>query len=409
MSVAENTSVVKAVLASEGNRPAADVISTRMSELVKGRNVGSQDDQAAAAEKLFRKAITTGATDPGRVTKGLSPQFAGALNMAVAANPQAQAMNAWVSQLQSQLSSELGKNITLTSPLSSGLVPFDLVAPSRLIYPVYSPLRNKIARTQGQGTSHRAKVISSVSGALPGQLGTPGNRISITEFPNGGSMSNWPNQLPSSGSQSGYDMNIPYKFFGLTEAVSWLAQFAGQGFEDAAGLASLILLQEAMLLEERAIIGATSVALSAPTVSLATVASGSLTLTAWVRVTAVNYYGETAASAVQSKALSGQNLLVTITPTPGALAYNVYVGQGASDPGRTATYFVGTVGAPTSPCRRCPVRATFPRRRTPAPRRPPTTRACCRSSPATRRAPCTPRTSRARTSTRRLATPSRRP
>lgn len=36
--------------------------------------------------------------------------------------------------------------------------------------------------------------------------------------------------------------NRMYRFFGLTEAVSWLAQFAGQGFDDAAGLASLILL-----------------------------------------------------------------------------------------------------------------------------------------------------------------------
>lgn len=35
-----------------------------------------------------------------------------------------------------------------------------------------------------------------------------------------------------------------YKFFGLTESLSWLAQFAGQGFEDISALANLILLQE---------------------------------------------------------------------------------------------------------------------------------------------------------------------
>jgi hypothetical protein len=152
-------------------------------------------------------------------------------------------MNQFVAQLNEQLSAQLGKSITLTSPNSTGLVPVDLVAPTQLIYPVYSPLRNLIPRTQGQGTSHQAKVITAISGALPGQLGTPGNRISIPELPSGGGIAgnNWPNQLPSSGSQTSVNVNIPYRFFGLTEAVSWLAQFAGQGFDDAAGLASLIL------------------------------------------------------------------------------------------------------------------------------------------------------------------------
>ena len=41
--------------------------------------------------------------------------------------------------------------------------------------------------------------------------------------------------------------NVPYRFFGISEQLSWLAQFAGQGFEDIAGLANLIMLQEMML------------------------------------------------------------------------------------------------------------------------------------------------------------------
>ena len=40
---------------------------------------------------------------------------------------------------------------------------------------------------------------------------------------------------------------MPYRFFGISEQLSWLAQFAGQGFEDIAGLANLIMLQEMML------------------------------------------------------------------------------------------------------------------------------------------------------------------
>jgi hypothetical protein len=65
----------------------------------------------------------------------------------------------------------------------------------------------------------------------------------------GGSLSStaWPLNLPPSGSQTEVDLNIPYRFFGLTESLSWLAQFAGQGFEDISALANLILLQEMMM------------------------------------------------------------------------------------------------------------------------------------------------------------------
>lgn len=72
-------------------------------------------------------------------------------------------------------------------------------------------MRNLIPRTKGQGTSHQAKVITSVSGALPGGLATPGNRFSIPELPAGGGIggNNWPNQLPASGTQESITLNIP--------------------------------------------------------------------------------------------------------------------------------------------------------------------------------------------------------
>jgi hypothetical protein len=219
---------------------------------------------------------------------------------------------------------------------------------------VYSPLRNLIPRTQGQGTSHQAKVITSVSGALPGQLATPGNRMSIPELPAGGGIAgnNWPNQLPSSGTQLSDTLNIPYRFFGLTEAVSWLAQFAGQGFDDAAGLASLILLQEMMLLEERAMIGATSVALStpsAPGVTTRLAGTGEIPLTGittnlYVAVTALNYYGETIASSIVTPSSepngTTQVVDVAISPVTGALAYNIYVGTGTATPGNSGMHLM---------------------------------------------------------------------
>lgn len=72
--------------------------------------------------------------------------------------------------------------------------------------------------------------------------------ISIPELvQNGGSFGSWPLNLPPSGSQNFVELSVPYRFFGITEQLSWLSQFAGQGFEDISALANLIMLQEMML------------------------------------------------------------------------------------------------------------------------------------------------------------------
>jgi hypothetical protein len=90
-------------------------------------------------------------------------------------------------------------------------------------------------------------VITGISGSQTGGQGVLD--VSITELvQSGGSFaSNWPLNLPPAGSQSQAFLNVPYRFFGISEQLSWLAQFAGQGFEDIAGLANLVMLQEAML------------------------------------------------------------------------------------------------------------------------------------------------------------------
>ena len=51
---------------------------------------------------------------------------------------------------------------------------------------------------------------------------------------------------------------------GVTEELSWLAQFAGQGFEDISALANLIMLQEMMLGEEYQMICGSSANLATP-------------------------------------------------------------------------------------------------------------------------------------------------
>ena len=276
------------------------------------------------AEKTFMASIRKGLRSPEEVIGGLSPMFGGPLGSLINSNPYYQ-LAKWAQTID--------KGFTLSSPLGSGLVPYDLVAPTLLIYPVFSPLRNRIPRPQGQGKSHQGKVITKVDGSQPAVFGNPSQRISIPELPAGGSLTNWPNQLPGMGSQTAVTVNIPYRFFGLTEAVSWLSQFSGQGFDDIAALASLILLQETMLAEERAIISGTAHALSTPVAPTATAGT-----TAYAFVTALNYYGETVASPGVETAPSET---IGITPVPGALAYNVYMGSTAT---AATAHLVATIG-----------------------------------------------------------------
>lgn len=307
------------------------------------------------AEKAIRKSTKQGLAKPGEVTKGLNPAFASqfGLFLAQGAPGYGSGMQALTQQLQ-QAFADLGKNVTLTSPLSSGFVPFDLVSPSRLIYPVYSPLRNKLPRVPGQGTSRRVKAVTGVSGSQTGASGGAFQRTSISELPNTLSGANWPLNLPASGTQDAVDLNVPYKFFGMSESLSWLAQFSGQGFEDISALANLILLQEMMLNEEAQILSGRTSALGAPgqpTGTARAAAAGEIALSGvstdiYVRVTATTLLGEsvvgTASAAIAVSA--GQVVDVTIPNVAGATGYNVYVSTGASDPGAASSYYMTATG-----------------------------------------------------------------
>ncbi len=339
----------------------------RMPNLVKGRgyafpggNTPENDpekilDMSLRAEKSLRKAVDTSLKNPDAVRKGLNPSFTSQYGAFMANQPGANAVAELAAEVGRVLSAELQRNITVGSPLSSGFVPFDLVAPARLIYPVYSPLRNKIPRVPGQGTSRRTKIMTGISGSSTG--GQANIRISIPELvQTGGTLAanNWPLNLPPSGSQTAYDLNIPYQFFGLTESLSWLAQFAGQGFEDISALANLVLLQEFMLGEELEIIAGTGHAIPAPSsVSLAAVAatsgqtavSGAGTYT-FVGVTNVNFWGETAMTVSAGVALTNGTDVgaVTIGQSGSSLGHNIYVAQNTTTtaPASTAFYKVAS-------------------------------------------------------------------
>jgi hypothetical protein len=98
--------------------------------------------------------------------------------------------------------------------------------------------------------SRRRKIITGVSGSQTGPSGGKFVRLSIPELvqtsgspaiQGSASTVTWPLNLPGTGTQDAVDLIVPYRFWGLSENLSWLAQFSGQGFEDISALANLLL------------------------------------------------------------------------------------------------------------------------------------------------------------------------
>jgi hypothetical protein len=295
--------------------------------LTEGTHSGEILTKATQAAIDVRTATMQGARDADTVMSGLSRDFVQDRHFASIAYQLKQSANV----NKSFTATNLGLNGT-----PYGLVPFDLLAPSRLIYPVYTLFRNKFPRPAGQGASRQVYGLIGVSGSQTGGQGIVD--ISMPELvQSGGSLAStsWPLNLPKTGSQTEYKLNVPYRFFGLSESLSWLAQFEGQGFEDISALANLVLLQEMMLGEEYQLMAGSSQNLpipAAPTISARNAGSNETAITSGtsvkVEVTALNYFGESIASAASSSATitaSTSVVDVTISPVAGAQQYNLYV------------------------------------------------------------------------------------
>jgi len=278
--------------------------------------------RAFRAEQSLRETIRKSMTDPEGVRKNLSPSFIAEYPLfGTNYMPQDQA----IGQLQSQmgeLMAGLGKSFTTGTPVSTGLVPFDLEAPSHLLYWFDTPLRAKLPRLPGRGSSHRTKVITAITGSQT-SASAPITDPTLSEITN---FSSWPNSnLGPSGTQVGVDVNIGYSFLGRNENLSWLAQFAGVGFEDITSLANLILMHEAYFDEEYLNIAGSSHAITAPasvSLTVRTAVTGETAITNgdgthnWVTASACNYYGETAScTAVDAGAITTSQVVdVIITP-----------------------------------------------------------------------------------------------
>jgi len=290
---------------------------------------------------VLNKSLANGVSTPGQTP--VADPVAAMESLAISKSLSAEASASLQSALTAQrlAMQDVQKDITLTSPLSTSFAAFDLEAPSKLLTPRPTPLRNRIPRKKGIGTSHRVKRILGYTGTGTGGVGQTWPGITESTTTTFGSINY---ERGPKITYAADDLILPYNSYSLSDSVSFDANFSGLGYQDLRQLSSTSTLYATMLMEERMMLMARgtasgySGALSAPTFTLASpVASGSQTALAaatyYVNVTADagisgNGFGESILGTEASTAVaSGDVLTITVsTAVVGALGYNIYVG-----------------------------------------------------------------------------------
>lgn len=284
----------------------------------------------------------------GTIQKGLRPDKRAELVARVEdvtkslSADQAAALQADMATLQATWVGDLQKDWTPTSPVGgTGLTAYDLEAPAKRLVPKYTPLRNSTPRVKGHGNARKFKRIDSFTNA-----GIPGGAAAILPFFNsltqttafGPLTLNRPQKIAYTGS----DWSVGYVELGFSDAVSYIAQFQGLGFDNVRQLSQTAALYSHLMGEERAMLyarGAVGNGYSGLVAVPAGVTTGTATTggtvpaaTYSVYVTAANGGGESLPSAVATQVTTGatSTLTVTVGTEPaGALTYNLYIGTTA--------------------------------------------------------------------------------
>jgi hypothetical protein len=259
----------------------------------------------------------------------------------------------------------LEKAATITT--STGLVAYDLEAPSKNLYPVLTPIYNRIPRvtkSSGAGIAANWKTVTAIA---------PGGVSSMAWVPEG--------QRAPRMTITVATASANYVTIGVEDDVTFEAQSAGAGFEDVLATSGMRLLQQGMILSEYAILGGNnSVALGTVGTIISAVAGSSGTLPALtydivcVALTFEGFLaaslaggvkaattvtgmdnatytvngGSSAPSAVKTQAVTlGQILSVSVTAVRGAVGYAWYVGAaGAAKLEAITTINSATFSAP---------------------------------------------------------------
>jgi hypothetical protein len=160
---------------------------------------------------------------------------------------------ALVRDQQGRPNEALAKAWTQSASAISGITAYDLEGPAKHLYPVLTPLRNRIPRVGGGlgiQANWRAVTginINSISAGVSG-----GNRGGVI-------------------TAATADYTAAFKGLGLEDYVTFEAQYAAKTFDDVRALAVTGELQSLMIQEERAILGANGAAVALATTSTPTV------------------------------------------------------------------------------------------------------------------------------------------
>lgn len=226
--------------------------------------------------------------------------------------------------------------------VAEGLVGINLEAPSKKLFPVYSPLRNRTPRIKAAvgASAVQWKEIAAINSAnlWPGVAENTRNSFNTT-------LTN-----PRTAS---------FKTIGHDDYVGFEALAQSKGFEDVRATAALNLLYSLMISEEKMILGGNVVAIAKPSAVTVVAADtgGALAVGTYnVRVSALTLMGyDQGATGHASSDAAGEtdarnntaagvigavvvgSLDVTWPAVKGAVAYNVYVTAAGGGVG-TATY-----------------------------------------------------------------------
>jgi hypothetical protein len=250
--------------------------------------------------------------------------------------------------------------IAKTVNQATGLVAYDLQAPSKNLYPVNTPIRNKLPRVGGgTGTATNWRAVKAILGSGFDSMG-------------------WVPEGQRTGRMSYTTANVAasYVTIGEEDQVTYEAVNAARTFEDIRSTASMRVLQKMMLKEENALLmgnlstalgtagtptlsaagsGATLpaltysvivVALTGEGVRGASLANGvplSQTITGADGQTYTLNGGSSAKSAAATQAVTlGQTLSCSVTPINGALGYAWFVGAAGAEKLEKITYLNST-------------------------------------------------------------------
>ena len=230
---------------------------------------------------------------------------------------------------------------------STGLVNYDLQAPAKNLYPTITLLGKTLPRVPGKGgIATNWRQVSGLSGAskMPWTPeGKRGGRISYTTA----------------------NKSANYVTLSAEDNITEEALNAGKGFEELMSTMSMRLLQQALMMEEYAILGGNATLALGTVGTVTTSASGTgatlptltydvicvaLTLEGYLAASLANGVvqaqtvtsadgttytvngGSSMKSAVATQAITlGQHLFASVTPIAGAVAYAWYLGaSGAS-------------------------------------------------------------------------------